>query len=681
MATPVTVYNPALPDYAHNGSLGNYRLKLTISQVSQSIANNTSVVRGQVWLESDSYSSFYGVSSLHQEWINGTSVYNGYVSRDIGTSSSVLVLNNTLTVAHNSDGTKTVSVSALFNNDYTGTHTISGSLVLDTIPRATTPTWTGNFKANAASSYSTVISLPRADASFTHDVSYVFGSASGTIATGAGTSATWTPAATLCSQIPNATSGTGTLTVVTKSGATTIGTKTASFTLEADTDIIPSISSVAWTDTNTTVATNIGAFVQNVSTVKGVLTSAGIYGSTITSETVTTNGTTANENVAILQTGSGTITASGTCIDSRGRSKTLANNFTVLAYTVPTINSWQVRRCDSGGTVSDTGTYLRLDLNAVVSSLIVSSTEKNAMTIQVRTRPTGGSWTSRNTITPGLTYNTNVLVSGGGIYAIAASYEVEVTVADKTGVAAATILASIPTSTVTLDLNGANVGIGKYHTQGALDVNGAIYGTNIYSNSTQVSVIGHTHATSDVTSGTFDVARIPNLENLNGTLDVASGGTGAATALAARQNLGVGIVQSKITTVQTSFSTASTTYVDVTGVTVTITPTSTSNTILVRVLGYSAHNNTSYPPTFRVLRGSTVVPTTLTNLGVPYNGSDTSGGSSFCYEFMDSPATTSATTYKLQVVSGNAAGTVYVGRYVASDTKSLTSISVTEIQV
>jgi len=42
----------------------------------------------------------------------------------------------------------------------------------------------------------------------------------------------------------------------------------------------------------------------------------------------------------------------------------------------------------------------------------------------------------------------------------------------------------------------------------------------------------HTHAASDVTSGTFDAARIPNIE-------VAKGGTGATTAAQARVNLDV----------------------------------------------------------------------------------------------------------------------------------------------
>lgn len=42
-----------------------------------------------------------------------------------------------------------------------------------------------------------------------------------------------------------------------------------------------------------------------------------------------------------------------------------------------------------------------------------------------------------------------------------------------------------------------------------------------------------------ITTGTFGVNRIPNLENLNGTLDIASGGTGATTQSGALTALGL----------------------------------------------------------------------------------------------------------------------------------------------
>lgn len=111
-----------------------------------------------------------------------------------------------------------------------------------------------------------------------------------------------------------------------------------------------------------------------------------------------------------------------------------------------------------------------------------------------------------------------------------------------------------------------------------------------------------------------------------------------------------------VQTVKTDvFTTTSTTYVDVTGFSATITPTSASNRILVFVNAV-INNSSGVNYTFtQLLRGSTAIyvgtQAGLTGvLGVAnynsYLDSITQDSSGI---FMDSPATTSATTYKLQM--------------------------------
>ena len=128
-----------------------------------------------------------------------------------------------------------------------------------------------------------------------------------------------------------------------------------------------------------------------------------------------------------------------------------------------------------------------------------------------------------------------------------------------------------------------------------------------------------------------------------------------------------GVVQVVSSVLDTTASTASSTYVD-TGITVTITPTSASNKIAVFAmvcLGKSAGPNNS---NVTLVRDSTnlIVPDTpgsrtgsvnmLTgDLGVVQNNMFNLGLS-----FVDSPATTSATVYKVQYFT--TAGTVYINR-------------------
>jgi hypothetical protein len=124
-----------------------------------------------------------------------------------------------------------------------------------------------------------------------------------------------------------------------------------------------------------------------------------------------------------------------------------------------------------------------------------------------------------------------------------------------------------------------------------------------------------------------------------------------------------------------SFSSSSTSYVDVTGLAVTITPSSASNQILVLCQFQSATiNQESW---FRLAGGNSATyigdaagsrERAATQFGQTAGGGRPSNNSLI---FLDAPATTSAITYKLQArtISG---GTLYVGRS-ATDADSANS--------
>ena len=462
----------AVTAYA-SGWISDQQLYVVVTD-SQSIENNTTTATVDVYLQQRGGRQSSDFNTQIQLYMAGILVVNwqGYASYP---GTEYLIATQTRTYTHFADGTSNpLLVAAGIYFPTSGLNpTISFNHPLATIPRATTPTW-ANPQALEAGTAKT-IQLLRASAGFTHDVSYKFGASTGTIATGAGVSTSWTPPLALLSQIPNAASGTGQITVVTKQGATVIGTRTVSFTLVAPASVKPTVSQVLWDDANPTVKSAIGAFVQGLSLIKGAVTAAGVYGSTITEKRLKIGAATIAEGAPVQITQAGTVTASGEATDSRGRVGSLPADFGVLAYEPPKlgVNGWQVRRANSSNVPDDNGQYLRLDLHASAASLI-AGTEKNALHVSVSTRPTNGAWTTRNSVNPGLTQTGAIQISGGAVFLTSQSYEVEVTLSDNTGtvVKLATL---VGTAVVTLDLRGNKVGVGKMHERGGLDVAGEIY--------------------------------------------------------------------------------------------------------------------------------------------------------------------------------------------------------------
>lgn len=125
------------------------------------------------------------------------------------------------------------------------------------------------------------------------------------------------------------------------------------------------------------------------------------------------------------------------------------------------------------------------------------------------------------------------------------------------------------------------------------------------------------------------------------------------------------IVQVVSTNLPSTFSTAATSYTDITGLSVSITPTLATSKVLVFV-GFTAAVSGDIAVMFQLVRGSTAI-----NIG------DTAGSRSrasaamlsandvfqfgtYNWQFLDSPATTSATTYKVQMFVNS--GTAFINR-------------------
>ena len=134
-----------------------------------------------------------------------------------------------------------------------------------------------------------------------------------------------------------------------------------------------------------------------------------------------------------------------------------------------------------------------------------------------------------------------------------------------------------------------------------------------------------------------------------------------------------------------TFSTTSSSLVDVTGLSATITPTSATSTILVMatVSGASTDVANAGVTGYVILRGSTQI---AVNTGLAYDytgqlsirnlGASTAVTLNHATNFIDSPATTSATTYKIQA---STLATLYINRDGDNSVGSVSSITLMEI--
>jgi hypothetical protein len=122
----------------------------------------------------------------------------------------------------------------------------------------------------------------------------------------------------------------------------------------------------------------------------------------------------------------------------------------------------------------------------------------------------------------------------------------------------------------------------------------------------------------------------------------------------------------------TAADSSSATYAD-TGLTVSITPSSATSKILVFASGIVAknNNNSGLYANVRLVRDSTQLSE---HIALAYTFSEIFNVVGYSANYLDSPNTTSSTTYKVQFASGNANATVTFGR-----SGSTSTITVLEI--
>lgn len=444
--------------------------KITITQNSQSVANNTSnvTVSVRVYRTNTGYTT-YGTGTVYVT-INGTQYTDSITTSDKITSSGIVVFSKTLNITHNADGTKTLATSARITHDQFSSSNQSYSQALTTIPRATTPTVSAS---SVDMGKSITISLPRASGGFDHTLTYKLGSATGTIGDNIGTSKAWTVPLSLASQIPNGTSGTVTITAKTYNGSTLIGTKTVSFTAKVPSSVVPTIGSVAVNDTNSAYATQFGSLVQGKSKAKFTITASGAYGSTITAYKTVIEGKTytgATPTTSVL-TGSGNVTATITVTDSRGRTATAEKTFYRIPYTAPQITAFSVVRTDAKGAENYEGTNAKI----TASFAIASANSKNTNTYKIEYKAKSATtWTA---LKSGSGYSYNESFVTGAVFDTNLAYDVRLTVSDYFGSITNTLDLSTAFTLMDFNASGRGIAFGKVSEKEGVEFSLPMYST------------------------------------------------------------------------------------------------------------------------------------------------------------------------------------------------------------
>ena len=389
--------------------------------------------------------------------INGRTVYSGGTYSDITDYREETFASGTMEIDHESDGSKTFTVAAFSgwlygNGDYNAP---AQSFELPTIPRATVPSM-----GAATIGEEVTISLPRASGTFTHTLTYSFGSASGTIGSALGTSAVWRLPESLAAQIPHDPGGTGTLTCVTYSGSTLIGSKTIAFTASVPGSMKPALTP-GWAtvtyDNSGTKASAIRAWVQGYSKARAEFDDSRItckQGASVRGYSITYLGKTVSESPYRTETIGGTAaTVRCTVTDSRGLSAYEDFEIAIHPYAPPAITGARLYRADGDGTASDSGTHIAGRATANYSSI----GGENAAVIRGYWKAVGGSYGSGAALSSGVTG----IISGSAVISADRSYVAKLVITDSLG-NTAEFEDSIPTERVAFHLkeggNGAAFG-------------------------------------------------------------------------------------------------------------------------------------------------------------------------------------------------------------------------------
>lgn len=476
-----------------NGTTSNQNIDVKIvwsSTANTAVATNNSTVTAALYYRrNDTGYKTYG-TGLFRMFIGGAgSEVTKYI--EIGTD-WVKVLETTQTVSHNTDGTKSVTISA--SGGISGTSLSSTScsktVDLDTIPMATMMTslscssgyFTGSFtykyKPLTSKFYNRCIISVRATAGGTKTTvkTINLGQKSGDQT--ASITLTDSELSTLYTALPNTDNGYISFTMSTYSDSgysSKVGNdsgKSIKLYIQETAATKPTVTA-SLSPVSTLRSPFDALYIKGYSKVKATPSASGKYGATIASIAVEVDGVNVSGYTSGYISRSGSITVKTTAKDSRGFTNYITQTINALDYTDPrvvTANGERdiiCARCDKDGNLTDSGTYLKIKARRRYSTCIDNGVQHNKCEIRYRYKKTAASsfssWVTLLAATNLTTEEVNSSPLLEGTLSVEDSYEVHVDAVDTFGNHAYAKF-DIPTEKVFMERDGArrSVAIGKY---------------------------------------------------------------------------------------------------------------------------------------------------------------------------------------------------------------------------
>lgn len=423
---------------------------LTLTQVSQSVADNTSKVR-ILWTTTQTGPSYNNYTLTGYYWvsINGGAETKYPASSTLPKGTTKTILDATITVNHNEYGNCTVKVRTSFDTCISaGVITKSATLELDQIAQRSTLSANNGTLGTAQT-----LTVSRRSTALTHTITYTCGTASGTICTkSTSTSISWTPPLSLASQNKTGTSVSIAFKIVTYSGSTNVGSISKTITCSIPSSVKPSCK-ITVTDP-TGYYDEFGYYLWGQSKIKVVVTPTLAYGSPIESYTVIANGQTYRSDeiiTGVIGTGS-TKGVTVTVTDARGRtSSQVVQNIPVYRYVKPML-ILSVGRCNADGTDNDRGEWVNVKFSATVQPI----NGGNGAVYTLKYKKTSD---SNYTLVELNEYEERYFAEGSYIFAAdpESSYDISLTVTDS--LYSISQITSVSTAFVLMDWKGSGTGI------------------------------------------------------------------------------------------------------------------------------------------------------------------------------------------------------------------------------